>query len=262
MTQIIIRLDEERTSRERTYTEIIWEDKKYATNHVIKYLHSMTRFETLSFFNLFELIMNSSSIRSTKLMFNSAITRVFAEIVKNDVKTQIYKEKSKAYKILAEKACYMMLLDKKNTTSMNYSKIDSKHIILKANYHFTCIYEFRIAEDVIWFTQDMSSLNSRKKIAFTIAKTHLLWKIVSEKQYIQDCISYVEKRRSWEYEFFLFAKKHHISMNWSTSTDLSLMKNSRLNSLSTDVDYRLIVEKKNQSISVKSKVILKKESLI
>ena len=247
MIQAMKFLIKEKTSQRETYSRITWNEKKYVVDHAIKYLHPIARFEIKRAVNLSELSMSSSSSKSVKLLSNLAITRIFAEIVMNDAKIKKWKERSKTFKIIASAACYMILLNKKNSKAMNYFKVEFDQIISKAHYHFTDAFESKIAKNLIWFTHEMVSVASRKNIALSATKVHLKWKIEKKHQYISDCVRYVRNRKAWEYQLFLFAKKHHEKMNWSTLKDLTQLKNSRFDLIFRATDYRLIVEKKNQA---------------
>jgi hypothetical protein len=125
-----------------------YREQNYHTEYTIKYLHSISRFIIRDAISSF--YAQKSSVKSLKSIFNSTLIRTYVEIVRDHKKNKKWKSE---VKVIAEKSCYQLVLDKKAIEDVLNSDFNSK--LNNSSYHFIDAYESRIAERHIWFIQNM-----------------------------------------------------------------------------------------------------------
>jgi hypothetical protein len=146
-------------SMRETVKTIAHLDRIYKVDHVIKYLHFATRFRVEE--QLRNFIIEEFSKKSTRFIFNSDIVRIFVEIAIDTARNKIWKEKVRAFRIVFEKNCYLMILDKKKISDHDYIEDLNKIIVTQLSYHLTDKFESRIVEQHVWFNQKFVTKKER-----------------------------------------------------------------------------------------------------
>ncbi len=169
-----------------------YREQNYHTEYTIKYLHWVSRFIIRDAIS--SLYAQKSSVKSLKSAFNSNLIRTYVKIVRNHKKNKKWKSE---VRVIAEKSCYQLVLDKKAIEDVLNSDFNSK--LNNSSYHFIDSYESRIAERHIWFIQNMIISNDRKQTAALCARNHYEWKKNATQIYAAQCKKYVENRIKWEW---------------------------------------------------------------
>ncbi len=213
-------------------------DKSYHTEYIIKYLHSVARFiirDVITF-----LFSTESSLKSVKSTFNSSLTRIYCELVRNNKRNKKWKSK---VKVIVEKSCFISVLDKKTTENLLMTNSNAE---IDSNFHFIDNYDSKIAEANIWFIQSMSIRKKRREVALHFARQHYQWKIKATIKYNKDCKNYVMKRIDWEWKLLNSVLKH-FDLQWSSVVSfvriLQLTNSFRIRLINDD--YRKLIEEKN-----------------
>ena len=137
-----------RTHRVKFYHKLKFEKDTIQIEFIIKYLHSWTRFDTLITVNLFRIAIVLSSIKSTKSLSNSSITRAFVDFTKDTIKCKIWKVKAtrkfEIARILTKTSTYLIINDKTIDENTNWSK-NIFHKI-NQNHHLTNYMNFILRE--------------------------------------------------------------------------------------------------------------------
>jgi hypothetical protein len=170
-----------------------YREQNYHTEYTIKYLHSISRFIIKDAISSF--YAQKSFIKSLKSIFNSTLIRTYVKIVRDHKKNKKWRSE---VRMIAEKSCYQLVLDKKAIEDVLNSDFNSK--LNNSSYHFIDSYESRIAERHIWFIQSMIISNDRKQTAALCARNHYEWKKNAIQIYAEQCKKYVENRIKWEWD--------------------------------------------------------------
>ncbi len=120
---------------------------------------------------IFSLFVSKSSIKSLKSIFNFTLIRTYVKIVRNNKKNKKWKSK---VKMIAEKFCYQLILDKKTIEDILNFDFNSK--LNNSSYHFIDSYKSRIAKCQIWFIQSIIILNDKEQTTTLCARNHYEWK--------------------------------------------------------------------------------------
>jgi hypothetical protein len=185
-------------------------ERNYHTEYTIKYLHLVSRFIIKNAIS--SLFASKSSIKSLKSIFNSILIRTYVEIVRNNKKNKKWKSE---IRIIAEKSCYLLILDKKSIEDI--LNLDFNSELNNSSYHFIDSYESRIAERHIWFIQSMNISNERKQTAALFARNHYEWKKNVTYIYAAQCKKYVENRIQWEWKLIKVVINSS-KLKWSSVT--------------------------------------------
>jgi hypothetical protein len=118
------------------------EEQEFVCDSIIRYLNSVARFQTNNHISVFS--VNQSSIKLVKSSSNVTITKLFCDIVKNTAKNLVLK--NDFYKMIAEKSIYLVILDKKRSTSIDFIMMNSIARLPISSFHFVHAYKARIAE--------------------------------------------------------------------------------------------------------------------
>jgi hypothetical protein len=170
-----------------------YREQNYHTEYTIKYLYSVSRFIIKDAISSF--YAQKSSIKSLKSIFNSALIRTYVRIVRNHKKNTKWKSE---VRVIAEKFCYQLVLDKKSIEDILHSDFISK--LNNSSFHFIDFYESRIAERHIWFIHEMSISIDKKQATAICARNYYEWKKNAIQIYAAQCKKYVENRIQWEEE--------------------------------------------------------------
>jgi hypothetical protein len=164
-----------------------YREQNYHTKYTIKYLHSVSRFIIKDAISSF--YAQKSSIKSLKSIFNFTLIQTYVKIVRDHKKNKKWRSE---VKIIAEKSCYQLMLDKKFVEDILNSDFNSE--LNNSSFHFIDFYESRIAERHIWFIHEMSISNDRKQTTAICARNHYEWKKNVIQIYAAQCKKYVENR--------------------------------------------------------------------
>ena len=75
-----------KTKRQKEYRILKYSNNMYIINFIIRYLHSSSKFETITINKLFKISILFSSIKSINMLSNSAIIKIAVEIIMNSMK--------------------------------------------------------------------------------------------------------------------------------------------------------------------------------
>ncbi len=185
-------LNKLKSSQEEKDKNIIINEKNYHVECTIKYLHSCARFILNNL--TANLIISESSQKLTKVVTNKKLIKIFCEIIKNFASNKIWKKDH--HKIVAENSAFVLLLNKKSVNDLTQ---ENSSITRDIFYHYTNVFESRITQNKIWFTENLSTSKKRFQRVQETAKIHHAWKIQSRKNYQNECRIYLEKRIEWKY---------------------------------------------------------------
>ncbi len=215
---------------------VTYQNNRLLTDSMIKYLHSHVRFYIENVSTKYSLNIDLSSKRSIRSTTNSNILRLLCEIAKNETKNKRWKSTKRVYKICADNACYLTLLDKK---SRKKNTLD---------YHLTDKYESRIAAFKVWFTHEMIIAAQKNKKMRTIHRKHEKWKTSVMRTYFRKCEIYVLERRDWEFNAMLQTwEKSKIFWSITISSFDTLMKLASTETNFDNENYIIMIEKENRS---------------
>ncbi len=215
---------------------IIYQDDRLRTNNMIKDLHSHVKFYIENLSTKYSLNIDSSSRKSIKSTTNANILKLFCEITKNETENKRWKRIKRVYKVRAENAFYLILLDKK---SRKKNTLD---------YYLTNKYESRITTSKVWFTRDMFIAAQKNKEMRKIHKKHEKWKKIVMKAYFKECEIYMLERKDWKFNAILKTwKKSEVFWSITISTFDNLVELTSTNSYSNNENYVSMIEEKNRS---------------
>lgn len=140
------------TSKNENVKIIMHDDEEIIIENTIKYLYFWARFAVIE--DIEKFIVKESFMKSTKSTFNSAIIKIFAEIVKNSALNKKWKEKNRTYKRVIETKCYFLMLDKNSVEAVNFITM-KKVEVHQLEYHFINQFDSRIEENKIWFIEKL-----------------------------------------------------------------------------------------------------------
>ncbi len=215
---------------------VTYQNNRLLTDSMIKYLHSHVRFYIENVSTKYSLNIDLSSKRSIRSTTNSNILRLLCEIAKNETKNKRWKNTKRIYKIRADNACYLTLLDKKFRKKNTF------------DYHLTDKYESRIAEFKVWFTHEMIIAAQKDKKMRTIHRKHDKWKTNVMRTYFRECEVYVLERRNWEFNAMLQTwEKSRIFWSITISSFDTLVKLASTKTNFDNENYIIMIKKENRS---------------
>ncbi len=229
-------LNKLRSSREEKVKNITINEKIYHVEYTIKYLHSCARFVLENLFT--SLFIFNSSNKSSKLITNEKLIKIFCEIVKDATQNKIWKKDH--HKIVIENFAFILLLNKKSIDDLTQENFS----VTRDNfYHYTNVFESRITQDKIWFTKNLSTSKKRFQRVQETAKIHHTWKIQSRKNYQNVCRMYLEKRIEWKYD--LVKQTLNISeLKWFIAYDKKkILRIAHSFKINSSIDVENVVKK-------------------
>lgn len=167
-------------------TMIFYKDSVIHASLTIKYLHFFTRFRIEK--AITELFLIESSKTSKILIINLDIIRVFCEFARKFTKNKMWRN---FYKMIAEKSCYLLIVDSSIEENFDFVMTNSNELILMSAHQITNVYEFRIFLRNVWFISSLFIIIARNQLTHERVKAHWTWRINAHRKYFRTYATYV-----------------------------------------------------------------------
>ena len=198
-----------RTHRMKFYHKLKFDGNTIQIGFIIKYLHSWARFDTLITVNLFRMTIVFSSIKSTKSVSNSSITRAFVDLTKDTIKCKIWKIKAtrkfEVARILTKTTTYLIINDKTINENTDWST--------NQDHHLTNYMSFILTEKNVWFTEKLIEKAQRNKLAQRLCEMHQEWRVQALNTYKDECKIYLKQRLIWEWALLEKVMSNHFKFH-------------------------------------------------
>lgn len=165
-------------------------------------------------------------------------------------------------------SCFLQIMNKTKSKKMNWANSINFDIETeRLNYHFTNIYESRIAKTHIWFIIDFMKKKQQNAAIMNATCRHVRWKIQKHIDYKKKCKKYVLSKKRWEYQLMKKASTM-FEINWSTDRLIDKVivmidsrHNQKLKNYKSILKKKIIkAKKKSQDNDITKKKWVTKES--
>ena len=211
-----------RTHRMKFYHKLKFEGNTIQIEFIIKYLHSWAKFDTLITINLPRIAIVPPSMKSTKSLSNSSITRAFVDLTKNTIKCKIWKIKAtrkfEIARILTRTSTYLIINDKTINENTDWST--------NQDHHLTNYMSFILTEKNVWFTEKLIEKAQRNKLAQRLCEMHQKWRVQALNTYKNECKTYFQQRLIWKWALLEKVMSNHLKFHWSSNVSMQEIKNA------------------------------------
>ena len=222
----------------------------YMIEFIIRYLHSVAKFETISF-AISSISISLSFVKSINLLSNSSIIKTAVDIARDSVKLKHWKRTKRKFaisKFVTEDFVFLSIFDKK------ISKIDWAAKISfsmnKQSYHFIDCFESIISKNSVWYFKEFFDRKNRNKLVNDMRERHRIWKIDSAIVYKVKYKRYVSDRLIFERNLLKKTLNHYEMFHWSITfskkTILYLTNSKQIyEKFILKADARILIERKD-----------------
>ena len=217
---------------------------------IIRYLHSVAKFETLSF-AISSISISLSFVKSINLFSNSSIIRTAVDIARDSVKLKHWKGTKRKFaisRLVAEGFVFLSIFDKKISEIDWAAKISSS--MNKQSYHFIDCFESIISKNSVWYFKEFFDKKNRNKLVNDMRKRHRIWKIDSAIVYKMKCKKYVSDKLIFERDLLKKTLNHYEMFHWSITlskkTILYLTNSKQIyEKFILEADARILIERED-----------------